>query len=518
MANRRIVGVINAVLIVAVLAPILLSVYLAHRKAEQVFHTELGHYADRAVMRTQKVLEQATEALLLINQVPDFNCSPAHLHAMRAVVLDNRYVQEVLFERSGHVLCSSLEEASKHEIVGKPDRIGEEGFKAWYTNTMNMGFQRKMVYIGKSPHIIAIDPLSFIDVIPYGTHPIQISMIGLYNNQIVASNGTMPSTIWETRIKQGQNSFQYENMAYEIRREDNLGVAMIAWTPITPLSVAWSQQLLLWLPIGIAFSLAAGWYITRLLQQLQSPQSRIIYAIKKREFTVMYQPIVDLQNGRCVGAEILVRWKQQDGSYLSPDIFIPLAEETGVITQITHQVIDKLFTETGEWLHKNPNQHISVNLAPCDIQDTTVLTAVRPYLEKYGVKPEQIAFEITERGFADPKVSAPIVEQFRRAGHPIYIDDFGTGYSSLSYLQNLDVDVLKIDKSFVDAIEYKKVTPYIIKMAKTLNIAMVAEGIETAGQASWLRKHGVQYGQGWLYSKALPKEMFLQWVESHQGK
>ena len=108
-------------------------------------------------------------------------------------------------------------------------------------------------------------------------------------------------------------------------------------------------------------------------------------------------------------------------------------------------------------------------------------------------------------------VIAPVLAQLRKAGHAIYIDDFGTGYSSLSYLQNLDVDVLKIDRSFVNTLD-AKVTPHIIAMAKTLQIEIVAEGVETAEQATWLRDQGVQYGQGWFYSKALPKETFIAWV------
>ncbi len=99
----------------------------------------------------------------------------------------------------------------------------------------------------------------------------------------------------------------------------------------------------------------------------------------------------------------------------------------------------------------------------------------------------------------------PVIAHYRQAGHRISIDDFGTGYSSLSYLQKLDVDTLKIDKSFVDTLEYRPLTPHIIEMAKALNLATVAEGVETESQRDWLRQHGVQYAQGWLYSKALPK-------------
>lgn len=134
-------------------------------------------------------------------------------------------------------------------------------------------------------------------------------------------------------------------------------------------------------------------------------------------------------------------------------------------------------------------------------------------LNRSQISPSQIALELTEREFADPKTSAPVIARYRKAGHAIYLDDFGTGYSSLCYLQNLDVDILKIDKSFVDALAYKNVTPHIIEMAKTLKLKMVAEGIETTHQEDWLRQHGVQYGQGWLYSKALPAAEFILWAE-----
>src|SRR5690606_29666722 len=128
------------------------------------------------------------------------------------------------------------------------------------------------------------------------------------------------------------------------------------------------------------------------------------------------------------------------------------------------------------------------------------------------------ALGLAERGCAAAAGSVPAIAAFGRAGHAIYIDDFGTGYSSLSYLQDLDVDTLKIDKSFVDALEYKNVTPHIIEMAKSLDLAMVAEGIETEGQLIWLHRHGVQYGQGWYYSKALPKVEFILWAEYNLEK
>lgn len=171
----------------------------------------------------------------------------------------------------------------------------------------------------------------------------------------------------------------------------------------------------------------------------------------------------------------------------------------------------------GHWLQRHPDQHISINLAPADLTSGILPPLLSQLLNKWQIHPRQIALELTERGFADPKISAPAIAALRRSGHPVYIDDFGTGYSSLSYLQDLDVDTLKIDKSFVDALEYKNVTPHIIEIAKSLKLAMVAEGVETAGQLAWLHRHGVQYGQGWFYSKALPKTEFILWAENNLG-
>ena len=192
--------------------------------------------------------------------------------------------------------------------------------------------------------------------------------------------------------------------------------------------------------------------------------------------------------------------------------------------EIAQGIITRLQKTPGEHIENNgiiydilplPEMNISINLESTVLTSEKIPQLLREMINHYQVNPRQIALELTEREFADPKTSAPIISRYREAGHEIYLDDFGTGYSSLSYLQDLDVDILKIDKSFVDALEYKNVTPHIIEMAKTLKLKMVAEGIETSKQEEWLRQHGVHYGQGWLYSKALPKEDFLRWAEQH---
>lgn len=271
MSNRKIVGAVNGVLIVAVLVPVLLSIYLAHRKAEQTFHAELSEFASRAVIRTERVIEQATSAINEINGFNYASCSYAHRQEMRRVGLKYRYVQEVLFQRDGHILCSSLEAFNNGGIIGRPDRTGKEGFGAWYANTTDLGFKRSMIYIGKASHIAAIDPLSFIDVLPFSGNAMNIAMIELNRGMAIATNGPLDPAAWKGPLAKGLNQFQYQGSAYVIHRENNLGLAIITWAPLAPLNKAWYQQLLIWLPIGIGAGLAAGLYITHLLRRLRRP-------------------------------------------------------------------------------------------------------------------------------------------------------------------------------------------------------------------------------------------------------
>ncbi len=272
---------------------------------------------------------------------------------------------------------------------------------------------------------------------------------------------------------------------------------------------------MLWLPIGLFTSLLASFLLLRLLRRLRSPRNGMLDALNSHAIQVYYQPIISLQSGKIVGAEALARWRQPDGSFLSPDIFIPLAEQTGLITRLTEDIVRKIFADLGTWLRRRPEIHISINLSVDDLRSPKLPLLLQEQLQFWGISAQQIILEITERGFVDPQTTLPVLAGYRQAGHRISIDDFGTGYSSLSYLQKLDVDTLKIDKSFVDTLEYELLTPHIIEMAKALNLTTVAEGVETESQRDWLRMHGVQYAQGWLYSKALPKEKFILWAENN---
>ena len=204
---------------------------------------------------------------------------------------------------------------------------------------------------------------------------------------------------------------------------------------------------------------------------------------------------------------------------MRPDLFIPQAEGSGQITAITRWVIRQVLQEQGELLRQHAQLYISINLAAADLVEARFPAEAQAALQAAGVPPAQLVYEVTERGLVDPQRAVAVLEPLRQAGHRIAIDDFGTGYSSLSYLQQLPVDVLKIDKSFVDALGTEAasspVAPHIIAMARALGLKVIAEGVEQAEQARLLAELGAQIGQGWLFAKPLSAEAFRAFVAAH---
>ena len=192
-----------------------------------------------------------------------------------------------------------------------------------------------------------------------------------------------------------------------------------------------------------------------------------------------------------------------------------------MIGQVTAIMIQNVILNMKMALAEHRDMHVAINISPQDLESGQFLTLITDEIHAADVQASQVWLEVTERGFIHADIARTTLAKARDAGHVIAIDDFGTGYSSLSLLESLPITVLKIDKSFVDAIgrnaAISLVTPHIIEMAHSLKRKMVAEGIETAEPETILRQSGVQFGQGWLYSKALPFEESMAFYEKRNA-
>lgn len=243
-------------------------------------------------------------------------------------------------------------------------------------------------------------------------------------------------------------------------------------------------------------------------------ESGLPRAIAENELILHYQPQVELDSGRVVGLEALVRWQHPNDGMLFPGKFIPQAEKSRLIDRLGEWVADRAAAQIAEWLSEGYNlPKVSINISPSQFLRGAALPMIERILAKYSIPPHLLAIELTESALmSDPKEAQRTLGKFRDMGLEISIDDFGTGFSSLSSLRHYPINLLKVDQSFVRDLEQAPdacaITQTVIDLARYLGISSIAEGIENEGQFTKIRMMGCNIGQGFFFSKALsPAEL-----------
>ncbi|MGI8639324.1 MAG: putative bifunctional diguanylate cyclase/phosphodiesterase [Pyrinomonadaceae bacterium] len=239
------------------------------------------------------------------------------------------------------------------------------------------------------------------------------------------------------------------------------------------------------------------------------------FALERREFSMHYQPLISLKDGELIGFEALLRWHNQTRGFVPPDRFIPIAEDSGLIVPITQWILSETCRQIVEWQKLSrsyENLIISVNISGKHLEDEGLIKDVKTALKISNLTPSSLKLEITEStAMTNAEHTIKVLKKLKETGVQLSMDDFGTGYSSLSYLHRLPFDTLKIDRSFVYSVgdngENSEILQTIISLAKNLKMRVIAEGIETEAQLTLLQNLGCDYGQGYLMSKPLPKDV-----------
>ena len=244
-------------------------------------------------------------------------------------------------------------------------------------------------------------------------------------------------------------------------------------------------------------------------------------ALAKDELFVVYQPLVDMVTGRLAGLEALVRWRHPERGLVSPVEFIPVAEAVGLIGPIGLFVLRRAcgeFAKLNQLLGAHGSPSVAVNLSRAQLRAATMADDVLSSMREFDIRPDQLILEVTESLAAQDQVVQSTLHQIKALGVALSLDDFGTGYSSLSCLHELPVSTVKIDRSFVSQAQtsdyHRVLIEATIRMAQTLGLGTVAEGIETTGQADLMRALGCGKGQGYLYSKPLEIEALMAWISA----
>ncbi|ABX03278.1 MAG TPA: GGDEF domain-containing protein [Herpetosiphon sp.] len=235
-------------------------------------------------------------------------------------------------------------------------------------------------------------------------------------------------------------------------------------------------------------------------------------ALQRQEFRLFAQPIIDFEHSHCTGFEILIRWAHPDGRLRSPGQFLDIAEETGLIIPLGWWMLEVAAEQLERWQADSMMQHmtLAINLSPRQLLHSQLLPTLKSIFERYQFPRQQLHLEITEGALLNTERAEPILNALRHFGLHLHIDDFGTGYSSLTYLHRFPLNTIKIDRSFIQAaLEDQRslaIVRTIINLAQTMQLATIAEGIETAEHIQVLRELGCQAGQGYFFSPPVPLE------------
>lgn len=268
-------------------------------------------------------------------------------------------------------------------------------------------------------------------------------------------------------------------------------------------------------PVTLMIYLLAYTFYT-LLDPRRNLVAELKKALTKGDLTLYYQPQIDAASGIVFGYEALVRWEHRQKGFISPDEFVPAAEQSGLVSIMTDFVLDKAAEDFGQLNFTHP-VHLGINVPPGYLVGSQVIRKIQLIHRKLSKNNVLLGIEITERQLIEAEARKSIAA-LRVLGIDILIDDFGTGQTSLAFLQHMRIDYLKIDKCFVETIGIQSVSASvlnaIIHFADELKVKLIAEGVETPEQAAHLKKLGVQYHQGYLYSKPLPFSSLAQSLTS----
>ena len=445
------------------------------------------------------------------------SCSLAHLEAMRKAVFANVMIKEIsVIGADGQPACTTSGLAAGARKVLSSQQAASPAAHMWI-DIFNFGdAKEKIMRVRRTDG----DNAGGLSALLLGTTLIaQSSTEGtplkgygrmtMQDGTLIGASGAPADaeSPGETALTADASSIRY-----------GLNVSMSISRAGFRAETAHIQTLGLGITGALALLLLAFSFFTPRRHQ-ENPIAELERALRAGEFVPYYQPVVDLMSGKLRGAEVLIRWRKPDGSIISPATFIPLAESSGIILDMTRALMRRVCKEIGPAFALRPHLKVSFNLAARHFEDDTIVRDVRDIFGRSPLRLSQVVLELTERQPIENLVETRrLIATLQGMGVRMAIDDVGTGHSGLSYILKLGVDIIKIDKMFIDAIGIDRSSTTIIEtlidLAHNMRMEVIAEGVENFEQVVCLRERGVRAAQGFVFAPPLPGSSFLQLVEA----
>lgn len=498
----------------AAVAPLVLMLWLSYARAIDRSEASLRLMVDIGMRRADRIFKQAELTLEKLARDTGGNFTSQTAEYLARVVYNQTYFREAgLIDERGNLVCTSLGAVQPPIPVApneKSDPANPRMQIIGVVRTAVAGEDSVIVSLpthGRGEVNVLIDPSQFIDLFadidlgPDGSISFNRS-----DGRVLAARGAA--------LTPGGND---RSLRLE-RRSEQFSLTVVGRISRLWALRDWTSDLALYGPISALCSLGLLLLTVRLAHRARGLDAELRTAIRNGEFEAHYQPTIETTTRRCVGAEVLIRWNHPDQGYIRPDVFIAVAEASGLIGPMTEALMRSVVADMSELMRKHPDLHLGINLAPDHFASPRILEEFPRIFNASTIPPGQILLEATERSMIDDEEGTPhrIMAGLRALGAGLALDDFGTGYSSLSYLHKFKFDCIKIDASFVKRIGRDTVSSglinAIIDLGRKLDVKLIAEGVENELQFKFLEKHGVQYVQGWLFAKAMPAKQFRDFL------
>lgn len=467
----------------------------------------LQKFSVNAINQTNIITDSIYKELAAVDDSKNDLCSSDDIDKLRFVVFQSKFAADIGRISNQRILCTAgWGKIDKPTTLSEPEIVEDQNISYW-SNAVGVLPQITANIFTKGNTVYFLSPTTFALIQPIDKR-YNAALYSKKNHFVFAQIGEIDDLM--TYLEKKESHLLINKASYSISCSEKYDYCVAASTKVGHI---FKQPALLIIAIIIGGAFIGGilgWLLGVYHMDYYSYRKQLLRAIKKKNFQMKYQPIVRLSDRQIIGCEALVRWKNEGGENISPEIFIKIAEEFGFINQITRIVIEKTLSEISSLLvNSDMPFYVSINLSMRDLMDESFPDYLNNIVDQYYVPHESVILEITERSSVDLNQLNNAVNILHQKGYRFYIDDFGTGYSNIGYLlKNIKIDAVKIDRTFTCMIGTDtiaaKIVDQVFNIIKSINIKLIVEGIETENQIKYVTGIDADaYGQGYLFSRPI---------------